>query len=72
MKLQFGNNLKTALSVSVISQKELADKLGTTQQTISRWINGINEPDLATLLNICIILNETPNSLLGFNDIKNK
>ena len=50
-------------------QSELALKLQTTQQTVSRWLKGINEPDLDTLLKICLYLNETPNSLLGYDEI---
>ncbi len=67
-QLKFSHNLKTALSVNNKTQKELAEYLGTTQQTVSRWLTGINEPDLETLLKICIFLNETPNSILGFDD----
>ena len=50
-----------------MAQSELALKLQTTQQTVSRWLKGINEPDLDTLLKICF--NETPNSLLGYDEI---
>ncbi|MDE5943474.1 MAG: helix-turn-helix domain-containing protein [Clostridia bacterium] len=67
-QLQFSHNLKTALAESKKTQKELADYLGTTQQTVSRWLMGINEPNLETLLKICTFLNETPNTLLGFGD----
>ena len=67
-ELRFSHNLKTALSNNRKTQKELADYLGTTQQTVSRWLTGINEPDFTTLLKICIFLNETPNTILGFND----
>ena len=66
--MNFKENLKTALQNNGLSQAQLAEKLGTTQQTVSRWINGINEPDFTTLLEICKILNETPNSLLGLED----
>ena len=52
-----------------MAQSELALKLQTTQQTVSRWLKGINEPDLDTLLKICLYLNETPNSLLGYDEI---
>lgn len=68
--LKFSENLKTALAVNNKTQKELATYIGTTQQTVSRWLSGINEPDFSTLLKICIFLNETPNSLLGFDDRK--
>ena len=68
MQLQFSKNLKTALSTNKKTQKELADFLGTTQQPVSRWLTGVNEPDLETLLKICIFLNETPNTILGFSE----
>lgn len=68
--LKFSENLKSALTLNNKTQKDLADYIGTTQQTVSRWLGGINEPDLTTLLEICIFLNETPNSILGFDDIK--
>ena len=67
-QLKFSENLKFAINTNNKTQKQLADYLGTTQQTVSRWLTGINEPDLSTLLKICEYLNETPNSLLGFND----
>ena len=50
------------------SGKDLARILGTTQQTVSRWLTGVNEPDFETLFKICEILNETPNSILGFEE----
>ena len=67
--LKFADNLKHILSYNNISQQTLADVLGTTQATVSRWIQGVHEPDLATILDICLYLNETPSSLLGFDDI---
>lgn len=67
--LKFSENLREALASHEMTQKELADHLGTTQQTISRWLKGINEPDLTVLLEICLYLDETPNALLGYNDI---
>ena len=68
---KFAKNLKTAMYENKMTQTELAKKIGTTQQTVSRWLQGINEPDLNTLTLICIYLNETPNDLLGFTDLKN-
>ena len=66
--LKFKENLKTALILNKLTQQEFANKLGTTQATINRWLNGINEPNLEMLIKICICLNETPNTLLGFED----
>lgn len=67
--LKFSENLREALSVREMTQQDLADHIGTTQQTVSRWLAGINEPDLTMLLQICLYLGETPNSLLGYDDI---
>ncbi|MDE7164684.1 MAG: helix-turn-helix domain-containing protein [Clostridiales bacterium] len=67
--LKFPENLRNALAESEMTQIKLADLLGTTQATVNRWIKGINEPDLTTLLEICLYLDETPNSLLGYDDI---
>lgn len=67
--LKFSKNLRDLLSNRKLTQQEFAKYLGTTQQTISRWLKGTNEPDLTTLLEICLLLGETPNNLLGFEDI---
>lgn len=66
---RFPENLKKALADSSKTQQDLAVNLNTTQQTVSRWINGVNEPDFQTLLEICVYLDETPNSLLGYDEI---
>ena len=65
---KLGNNLRNALLARGMTQQKLAENLGTTQQTISRWLQGVNEPDLSMLLKICDVLDETPNSLLGFEE----
>lgn len=70
MKLtKFPENLRMALAAHDMTQKQLADHLGTTQQTVSRWLSGINEPDFSLLLEICLFLGETPNAILGYDDI---
>ena len=66
---KFGEKLGYLLSVKGWSQQYLADKLCTTQQCISRWVNGNREPSLDDVLLVCNILYEDPNELLGFNDI---
>ena len=51
----FGQNLKEIRNSKGISQKELAERLKTTQQRVSEWECGKIEP---TLLNIVKILRE--------------
>ena len=67
--LKFPENLRQALMENEMTQQELAEQIGTTQATVNRWIKGVNEPDLTTLLEICLYLGETPNALLGYDDI---
>ena len=40
MKLNIGNNIRTLRRSKDMTQDELAEKLGVTFQTISRWENG--------------------------------
>lgn len=42
--LKFPENLKKVLIVNHISQQALADKLKTTQATVSRWLNESMNP----------------------------
>ena len=42
---KLGEKLNYYLSLKGWSQQRLADKLGTTQQSISRWVNGQTEPE---------------------------
>lgn len=67
--LKFAENLKIALHDKKMTQQDLANLVGTTQATVNRWLKGINEPDLTVLLEICLYLDETPNALLGYDDI---
>lgn len=66
---KFGEKLAYILTVKEWSQKQLAEILGTSQQCISRWVNGNREPSLDDVLLVCNILDEDPNELLGYNDI---
>lgn len=66
---KFGEKLKYLLAVKQWSQQQLADKMGITQQCVSRWINGNREPSIDDLILICYFLNEDPSELIGFNDL---
>ena len=68
--LKFSKNLREIMTIRKITQQELANKIGTTQATVNRWIKGVNEPDLNTLLEICLLLDITPNEILGYDDIE--
>ena len=48
-----------------ITQEWLAEKLGVTNKTISRWETGKNMPDYSLLKDLCFILDVDVNELLG-------
>lgn len=53
-----------------MSQSELAEKLGVTQQTISKYENGSREPDTETLKLLSSIFDVSIDYLLGNTDKK--
>ena len=66
--MRFSSVLKELMKASGYTQTALAVKLGTTQQTVSRWLKGINQPDFETLFVLCKVLDSTPNELLGWEE----
>lgn len=55
----FGENLKALRELNKLSQKEFANKLGTTQQRVSEWECNKVEPSLYNILRIIKVLNTT-------------
>lgn len=68
--LKFAENLRESMKMNKVSQQKLAEHLGTTQATVSRWTKGITEPGFLLPVKICLFLGETPNSILGYDEIK--
>ncbi|MBD1204749.1 MAG: helix-turn-helix transcriptional regulator [Rhodobacteraceae bacterium] len=59
-------NLKTLRTQMNFTQKQLADKMDTTQQTIARWENGKTPLNAAQIKHLCSILQCTAQDLLGW------
>lgn len=60
-----GANIAAARIRHSMSQRELADKLGVDQSTVSYWETGTNEVTLTKLVRIADALGEPLDSLLG-------
>lgn len=61
----FGKNLDNCLRRKNIERKTLADKLGTSQATIARYISGKIEPPLGKLFEIAKFLKVSVTELIG-------
>lgn len=62
--MEFHQNLKRLREKAGLTQEELAEELGITRQSVSKWELGINEPDLPTIRALCRILNCSYDELL--------
>ena len=63
--MSFGNKIKDLRTKVGMTQKELAEKLHVSFQTVSRWEKDENEPDISTLKSISKIFNIDMNELLS-------
>lgn len=53
------NRIEERLKAKKMSQKDLAEKLGVTEVTVSRWLNGERDPSIETLNRIADALDTT-------------
>lgn len=65
MSKEFGQRLLSLLKKQGMTQKELADRVNTTEATLSRYISGDREPKADMLANIATALYTTSDFLLG-------
>lgn len=69
--MKFGENLKNIRKQKNISQEELAEKLGVSRQSISKWETGENFPSMNNIMCLCDIFKCKINDLVheDFTDI---
>lgn len=63
--------LKKYRELNNLSQLEVAQKLGLSRQSVSRWETGKAYPDLDNIVLLCKLYNITSDELLGINDNEN-
>ena len=63
--LSFGQRLKMLRCEADLSQSELADAIGASVQSVSRWECDSNMPDISLLLPLSAVLGVTADCLLG-------
>lgn len=67
--MNFTIRFKSLIDRSGVSQKDLSEVVGYTQQTVSKWYNGRTEPDTETIKKIANYFNVTTDYLLGNDKI---
>ncbi len=70
MKLTIGENIRNFRKKNDLTQEALADRLGVTYQSVSRWEKGSTYPDLELLPAISEILGISVDELLGMPAIE--
>ena len=60
-----GDNIKYYLDKLNMSQKDLADKVGTKPGAVSKWINKTQAPDIELMPKVCEALNISLEDLFG-------
>ena len=70
MELAIGENIRNFRKKNDLTQEALADRLGVTYQSISRWENGTTYPDLELIPAIAEVLAVTVDELLGMPQIE--
>lgn len=53
----FGENLQKLRKEKNISQEQLAEKLGVTRQSVSKWESGTSYPEMDKIVTLCKIFN---------------
>lgn len=60
----YGLALKILRKKFSLTQTELAEKIGVSNHAVSKWENGVNQPDVTTLQTICKFLDITVDQFL--------
>lgn len=68
--MDLGNNIKNLRTKKKMTQEGLAQVLGTTSKSVSRWEQNLTSPDITLLPSIANIFEVTVDELLGVKNIK--
>jgi len=64
----FNEKLRIALAERKMTQEKLADILGLSRTAVNSYCNGRREPSFDILKQICIILDESADYLIGVKE----
>lgn len=64
----FGDNLIDLMARAGMSQRDLADEIGVSESTISKYIHKMSVPGVRTLVNMAYALDCSLDELMDFGD----
>ncbi len=65
--MNFANNIKAIRKENELSQEQLAEKLGVSRQSVSKWESGQSYPEMDKILLICKMFNYDIGELMNEN-----
>ena len=63
--MNYSQKIKELRAASGLTQEQLADKLCVKRQTVSKWEQAINEPDIETIKKLAEIFGVTTDEIMG-------
>lgn len=72
MNLKLGENIRNLRLQHKLTQEQLADRLGVSYQSVSRWENAVTYPDIEFLPAIARQFSVTTDYLLGQDDVEKR
>lgn len=67
MRVEFSKKLREIRKEKGLTQEYIANKVGVSFQSVSKWENGISMPDLEIITRLAKILETDINTLSGYN-----
>ena len=69
MEIKISGRIRELRKLNNLTQTQLAEKLQTTQDTISLWELGKSYPDVNSLILLCKLFDISADYLLGLQEI---
>src|ERR1700723_2458396 len=70
--MKFGERIRERALALGLSDSEVSRRIGVDETRVGRYVRGVNEPNLATLVRLCDVLSLTPKDLLLPEDVEPK
>ena len=64
--MAFKDEFKKYRELRELTQEDIADAIGISRQSVSKWENGNSEPDIETIKQLALIFDCSTDQLLGF------